>query len=51
MSSSLEEAFLAACNGCSEDRVVCDPELNLRFVLECRARGLDETIAVLELFG
>jgi hypothetical protein len=47
MSSSLEEAFLAACNGYSEDRVVCDPELNERFVLECRARGINEPVAVL----
>lgn len=47
MISSLEEAFLAACNGYSEDRVVCDPELNLRFVSECRARGLDEPVAAL----
>ena len=47
MSSSLEEAFLAASNGYSEDRVVCDPELNERFVLECRARGINEPVAVL----
>lgn len=47
MSSGLEEAFLAACDSYSEDRVVCDPELNLRFVSECRARGLDEPVAVL----
>ena len=47
MSSSLEEAFLAACNGYSEDRVVCDPEFNRRFVSGCRARGLSEPVAVL----
>jgi site-specific DNA-methyltransferase (adenine-specific) len=47
MSVLLEEAYLAVCDGYSEDRVVCDPELNSRFISECRRRGLEDAAALL----
>lgn len=40
MASHIVEAFDAASDGYSIDRVVADPELNRRFVVECRQRGL-----------
>ncbi|HEV2968514.1 MAG TPA: GIY-YIG nuclease family protein [Pirellulales bacterium] len=47
MRSSIVAAFVAASNGFAVDRVVADPELNKRFVEECRARGLDDSAAAL----
>lgn len=36
-------AFLATSGGYSADRVVADPELNAKFIAECRRLGLDLT--------
>ena len=36
-------AFSAASDGYSADRVVADPELNAKFIKECRRLGLDQT--------
>lgn len=40
MTASIAEAFDAGSDGYSTDRAVADPELNLRFIAECRRRGL-----------
>ena len=45
MRDALVEAFDAASDGYSTDRVVADAELNLRFVAACRERGLQECAA------
>jgi hypothetical protein len=37
-------AFMASCNGYSIDRVIADPELNRRFLEQCRNLGLDESV-------
>jgi hypothetical protein len=43
MTSTMAEAFDAVSEGYSADRVVADPELNSRFVIECRQRGLQDS--------
>ncbi len=43
MTASMVDAFNAASNGYSSDRVVADPELNERFIAECRQRGLRDS--------
>lgn len=45
MTSPLKDSFDAASRGYSTDRVVADPDLNERFIAECRRRGLSEPIA------
>jgi hypothetical protein len=45
MTASIAKAFDAASDGFSTDRVVADPGLNLRFIAECRQRGLKDSIA------
>jgi site-specific DNA-methyltransferase (adenine-specific) len=40
MPSEIESAFREVCDGFSIDRVVADPQLNLKFVDACRANGL-----------
>lgn len=47
MNDATQDAFLATCQGYSEDRVVCDPELNAHYLAECRRLGLDEPEVVL----
>ncbi len=39
------ESLDAASEGYSSDRVVADPEMNQRFIAECRLRGLKDSIA------
>ncbi len=41
--TKLTDSFLAASNGFSPDRVVADPELNARFIAECRAGKLTDS--------
>jgi predicted GIY-YIG superfamily endonuclease len=45
MTVAIVEAFDAASDGYSADRVVADPELNLRFIIECQQRGLLDSSA------
>ena len=45
MTASIAEAFDAASDGYSTDRVVADPELNRRFIAECRQRDLKDSVA------
>ena len=40
MKTVITEAFDTVSEGFSSDRVVADPELNQRFISECRLRGL-----------
>lgn len=47
MTDPIVQAFDTASDGYSTDRVVADPELNLRFIAECRQRGLKDSVAVL----
>lgn len=47
MSDALSDAFEAASNGYSPDRVVADPELNSLFVTECRQRGFCNSVGEL----
>ncbi len=47
MKSKLVDAFIAASDGFSPDRVVADPDVNSRFITACRDRGLVETPAAL----
>lgn len=47
MTVALVDAFDAVSNGYSTDRVVADPELNQRFIAECRLRGLQDSVAAL----
>lgn len=43
MKGKIVIAFSAASDGYSADRVVADPDLNAKFVSECRRLGLDRT--------
>jgi site-specific DNA-methyltransferase (adenine-specific) len=43
MKTAIIEALDAASDGYSSDRVVADPELNRRFISECRLRGLEDS--------
>ncbi len=43
MNSVIEDAFDAASNGYSADRVIADPNLNECFIAQCRQRGFDES--------
>jgi site-specific DNA-methyltransferase (adenine-specific) len=45
MTGKLVQAFDAVSDGYSTDRVVADPELNRRFVVECRRLGLQDPVA------
>lgn len=45
----IEEAFQTASLGFSVDRVICDPELNLRFIIACGELGLKEAPCDLNL--
>jgi predicted GIY-YIG superfamily endonuclease len=47
MPERLKDAFDAAANGFSADRVVADPLLNERFVAECLSRDLNGPVAEL----
>lgn len=47
MTAPLVTAFDAVSDGYSPDRVVADPEIDRRFIDECRARGLDAPPTVL----
>jgi hypothetical protein len=47
MNVAIIGALDAASNGYSPDRVIADPELNQRFITECRLRGLDDPAEVL----
>jgi hypothetical protein len=47
MTPAIVEAFEAASDGYSADRVVADPDLNPRFILECQRRGLRDSPAEL----
>ena len=47
MSSSVFDAFVAASNGFAPDRVVADPDLDNRFISECRMRGLSDSAPAL----
>jgi hypothetical protein len=49
MREIVRDAFLAVRGQRSPDVVVADPELNDQFLRECRARGLTESPAVLNL--
>jgi len=49
MKSQLLAAFRATCNLYSADRVVADPELNLRFIEACRRAGLTESVRDLNI--
>jgi hypothetical protein len=49
MKEAVREAFLAVRNGNSPDAAIADPELNQRFLDECRARGLTHTLSALNL--
>jgi hypothetical protein len=42
MKMAIIEALDTASDGYSSDRVVADPELNRRFISECRLRGLED---------
>lgn len=44
MTTSLEQAFDATCDGYSADRVVVDPEMNDRFIQACRQQGLTDPV-------
>jgi hypothetical protein len=44
MKKAIIEALDAASEGYSSDRVVADPELNQRFITECRLCGLEDSI-------
>lgn len=44
MTARIIQAFEAASEGYSPDRVVADPELNSLFIAACRQRGLQDTI-------
>lgn len=43
MKTAILEALDAASDGYSSDRVVVDPQLNRRFISECRLRGLEDS--------
>ena len=43
MKDAIVESLDAASDGYSSDRVVADPELNQRFITECRRRGLEDS--------
>lgn len=43
MRELIVQAFQDSRDGYSADRVLCDPELNARFVEACKSKGLDET--------
>lgn len=45
MTAAIVEAFDAASDGYSTDRVVADPELNSLFIIECQRRGLLDSAA------
>jgi predicted GIY-YIG superfamily endonuclease len=45
MTNTLVQAFDAVSDGYSTDRVVADPEFNLRFIAECRRHDLQDAIA------
>lgn len=47
MKALIIQALDATSDGYSPDRVVADPDLNSKFVDECRRRGSDASIAVL----
>lgn len=47
--SPIAEAFAACCDGYAVDRVIVDPELNSRFIAECRARGCTDVEVQLNL--
>jgi hypothetical protein len=47
MRDTVREAFLKVRNGRSPDVVVVDPDLNARFLSECKACGLSEAPAIL----
>src|SRR5262245_524461 len=47
MTAPLVTAFDAVSDGYPPDRVVAGPEVNRRFIDECRARGLDTPAALL----
>jgi hypothetical protein len=49
MKNLIGEAFDAASEGFSADRVIADDVLNGRFVQECRKRGLQSQIVELNL--
>jgi len=42
MKTAIIKALDASSDGYSSDRVVADPELNRRFISECRLRGLED---------
>jgi predicted GIY-YIG superfamily endonuclease len=42
MKTAIIKVLDAASDGYSSDRVVADPQLNRRFISECRLRGLDD---------
>ena len=44
MKTAIIEALDAVSSGYSSDRIVADPELNERFISECRLRGLDNSV-------
>ena len=44
MTPEIVEAFNAASEGYASERVIADPELNQRFVSECRRRGLHSLV-------
>lgn len=46
-SDTIKNAFLAAHDGFSTDRVVADPELNQRFLKKCRGAGLTQSDFIL----
>lgn len=49
MKSLIRQAFLAASNGFSPDRVVADPELDASFIARCNAVGLSLPVRDLNL--
>jgi site-specific DNA-methyltransferase (adenine-specific) len=44
MKSAIGQAFENVCERYPEDRVVADPELNRRYIIECRNLGLDAPV-------
>jgi len=44
MKSAIRQAFEFVCDGYSEDRVVADPELNQKFVVECQRLCLEAPV-------
>jgi len=42
MNTAIRDAFEEVRNGFSSDRVLCDPDLHVRFIAACREHGLQE---------